>query len=210
MKLLAISIESHDSSATYFDGKKLFFHKAERSLQLKRWPQFARITLANGKKIPLNTRDNRSFEILKGFWEKEVKKIWNISFSDVDHVWFDVQETNKIDHHERHAQSINLLNYDDPYDAFVIMDGLGGDSWWSIFKKDKPETDNTYQYGFEELIFEEKTFYLYNVSKEHCVINFDKPRFMFSVKFKDGKLSYDELFKWCEENNLLENQNINK
>lgn len=137
MKLLAISIESHDSSATYFDGEKLFFHKAERSLQLKRWPQFARITLANGKKIPLNTRDNRSYDILKLFWKHEVKKIWNIDFSDVDHVWFDVQETNKIDHHERHAQSINLLNYDDPYDAFVIMDGLGGDSWWSIFKKNK-------------------------------------------------------------------------
>ena len=137
MKLLAITIESHDSSATYFDGKTLFFHKAERSLQLKRWPQFARITLNDGKKIPLNTRDKRSYDVLKRFWEQEVKRVWNINFSDIDHVWFDVQETNRIDHHERHAQGINLLNYEEPYDAFVIMDGLGGDAWWSIFKKDK-------------------------------------------------------------------------
>lgn len=78
----------------------------------------------------------------------------------------------------------------------------------SIFKKENKETDNMYQYEFQELIFEEKSFYLYNVSREHCVINFDKPRYMFSIKFKDGKLSYHEVMEWCKENNLLENQNI--
>jgi len=73
----------------------------------------------------------------------------------------------------------------------------------SIFKK-KKELDNSYQYEFEELIFEEKVFYLYNVSEEHCVLNFDKPRFMFSIKFKNGKLTYEELFNWCKENNMFE------
>jgi hypothetical protein len=77
----------------------------------------------------------------------------------------------------------------------------------SVFKT---KQENSYNYEFKELIFEKKSLYLYNVSKPHAVMNFDKTRYMFSVKFKDGKLSYDELFKWCEENNLLENQNINK
>lgn len=74
----------------------------------------------------------------------------------------------------------------------------------SVFKT---KQDGSYTYEFQELIFEPKNFYLYNVSKEHAVMNFDKTRYMFSIKFKNSSLSYNELFKWCEENNLLENQN---
>lgn len=77
----------------------------------------------------------------------------------------------------------------------------------SVFKI---KQEDSYNYDFEELIFEKKTFYLYNVSKPHAVMNFDKTRYMFSIKFKDAKLTYDELFQWCKENNLLENQDINK
>jgi len=72
----------------------------------------------------------------------------------------------------------------------------------SVFKTKK---DSSYTYEFKELVFDEKTFYLYNVSREHAVINFDKTRYMFSVKFKDENLTYDTLFKWCQEHNLLEN-----
>lgn len=66
------------------------------------------------------------------------------------------------------------------------------------------------KYKFEELIFEEKTFYLYNTAIQHGVINFDKPRYMFSLKFDNENLTYQEVFKWCKQNNLLEDQNINK
>jgi hypothetical protein len=96
------------------------------------------------------------------------------------------------------------FHIDEPRKAAINMLLSSGISH-SIFKKENKESDNTYQYEFEELIFEEKSFYLYNVSTEHCVINFDKPRYMFSIKFKDGNLYYDEVLKWCEENNLLEN-----
>jgi hypothetical protein len=151
------------------------------------------------RKTLINRADFKTIKINKEYLLKEpiIKKIhgqFEISFACI----FILEKNTGCEFHidEPRKVAINML----------ISSGISH----SIFKKDKPETDNTYQYGFEELIFEEKTFYLYNVSKEHCVINFDKPRFMFSVKFKDGKLSYDELFKWCEENNLLENQNINK
>ena len=73
----------------------------------------------------------------------------------------------------------------------------------SVFKE-KEKLENPYQFKLQELIFEEKFFYLYNVSEEHCVLNFDKPRFMFSLKFRDGDLTYNEVFDWCKENNMLE------
>ena len=73
----------------------------------------------------------------------------------------------------------------------------------SVFKKRK-KLENPYQFELQELIFEKKFFYLYNVSEEHCVLNFDRPRFMFSLKFRDGDLTYNEVFDWCKENNMLE------
>jgi len=73
----------------------------------------------------------------------------------------------------------------------------------SVFKE-REKLDNPYQFKLQELIFEEKFFYLYNVSEEHCVLNFDKPRFMFSLKFRDGDLTYNEVFDWCKENNMFE------
>lgn len=74
---------------------------------------------------------------------------------------------------------------------------------YSIFKKDI-ESNNKYRTKFEELVFEKKCFYLFNVSHPHSVVNLDKPRFMFSIKFRDGDLTYNEVFDWCKENNMLE------
>ena len=156
------------------------------------------LTLEQRKTLP-NRADFKTIRINKDYFLKEpvIEKIHNqfeISFAGI----FILEKNTGCSFHvdEPRKTTINML----------ISSGTSH----SIFKKEDPETDNMYQYEFEELVFEERTFYLYNVSREHCAINFDKPRFMFSVKFKDGKLSYDELFKWCEENNLLENQNINK
>jgi hypothetical protein len=101
------------------------------------------------------------------------------------------------------------FHIDEPRKATINMLLSSGVSH-SIFKKEDKDSDNIYQYEFEELIFEEKTFYLYNVTKEHAVINLDKTRYMFSIKFEDSNLNYNELFKWCQENHLLENQDINE
>lgn len=73
-----------------------------------------------------------------------------------------------------------------------------------------PLDSNGEQYKFEELVFEEKTFYLYHTAMKHGVINFNKPRYMFSLRFDDGSLSYKDLYDWCEENNLLENEDKSK
>jgi hypothetical protein len=150
------------------------------------------------KKLP-NRADFKTIRINKDYLLEEpiIKKIhdqFEISFAGI----FILEKNTGCNFHvdEPRKVTINML----------ISSGISH----SIFKKESTDSDNMYQYEFEELIFEEKTFYLYNVSREHCVINFDKPRYMFSVKFKDGKLSYNELFKWCKENNLLENQNISK
>jgi hypothetical protein len=68
-----------------------------------------------------------------------------------------------------------------------------------------PVDSNGEQYKFEELIFEEKTFYLYHTAIKHGVMNFDKPRYMFSIRFDNGDLTYQEVFEWCKQNDLLEN-----
>ena len=76
--------------------------------------------------------------------------------------------------------------------------------------KKVPLDSNGEQYKFEELRFQKKTFYLYHTAMNHGVINFDKPRYMFSLRFDNGDLTYNELYKWCGENSLLENQNKSK
>jgi hypothetical protein len=73
----------------------------------------------------------------------------------------------------------------------------------SIFKT---KQSNSYRFNFKELVYEEKFFYLYNVTSLHSLINFNKSRCVFSIKFKDSQLSYNQLFKWCKENYLFENE----
>lgn len=156
------------------------------------------LTYEERKKIT-NRADFKTIKISKDYFLKEpiIKRIhdqFEISFAAI----FILEKNTGCEFHidEPRKTAINML----------LSSGVSH----SIFKKENKESDNIYQYEFEELVFEEKTFYLYNVSNEHCVINFDKPRYMFSIKFKDGKLTYNDLFEWCKVNNLLEDQNISK
>lgn len=156
------------------------------------------LTYEERKKLP-NRADFKTIRINKDYFLKEpiIKKIndqFEISFAGI----FILEKNTGCNFH-----------VDEPRNVAINMLLSSGVSH-SLFKKDTKESTNIYQYEFEELIFAEKTFYLYNVSNEHCVINFDKPRYMFSIKFKDGNLTYKELFNWCEENNLLEDQNKSK
>jgi hypothetical protein len=172
----------------------------EKSVFLYDFCNSAIKTLTKEQRNQLQNRaDFKTIRISKDYFLKEpiIEKIHNqfeISFACI----FILEKNTGCSFHvdEPRKSTINML----------ISSGVSH----SIFKRDNPETDNMYQYEFEELIFEPKIFYLYNVSKEHCAINFNQPRYMFSVKFKDGKLPYNELFDWCQNNNLLENQNINK
>jgi hypothetical protein len=51
--------------------------------------------------------------------------------------------------------------------------------------------------NIQELKYEPKTYYALNVQNYHSVINFEKPRYMFSLEFDEDKniLTFDQLIK---------------
>jgi len=70
-----------------------------------------------------------------------------------------------------------------------------------LFGVKKDET-NVY---FHELKYEPSTFYLFNNQFPHSVINFDKPRYLFSLEFADtaDNLLYPEIYKWLKREDLI-------
>lgn len=69
-----------------------------------------------------------------------------------------------------------------------------------LFGRDK---DYTNKY-FTELNYEPDTFYVFNNQVSHCVINFDQPRYMFSVEFSKSldTLNFPEIRDWAIANNV--------
>lgn len=55
-----------------------------------------------------------------------------------------------------------------------------------------------------ELHYSKDTFYVFNTQQLHTVINLEKPRYLFSLEFKDkkNKLLYNEVKKYCIDNNI--------
>ena len=71
---------------------------------------------------------------------------------------------------------------------------------YSMFgEKDK---ENDAQNHILTIDYVRDTFYLFNTKKPHTVINFEQPRYLFSIKFKSNKLSYEDIYKWKTKNNL--------
>jgi hypothetical protein len=62
-----------------------------------------------------------------------------------------------------------------------------------LFGSDSESDD---QYKITELKYEPETFYLFNNQIMHTVINFDKPRYLFTVEFVKDKdeLTYSDVF----------------
>tara|TARA_R110000787_G_scaffold72550_2_gene161723 strand:- start:1694 stop:2209 length:516 start_codon:yes stop_codon:yes gene_type:complete len=48
---------------------------------------------------------------------------------------------------------------------------------------------------FEELKYEANTCYLFNNSIYHTVLNFESPRYLFSLEFDDKKLKFNDVYK---------------
>ena len=48
-------------------------------------------------------------------------------------------------------------------------------------------------------------FYLFNTQHRHSVINFENPRYLFSIQFEQEKdeLSYQEVYNWCLSQGLF-------
>lgn len=66
----------------------------------------------------------------------------------------------------------------------------------------KKNENNVY---FHELNYEPKTFYLFNNQFPHSVINFDKPRYLFSLEFAldVDNLLYPEIFSWMKQEKII-------
>ena len=119
-----MGLAGHDHNAAYYDGDKVRFHKFERTEDIKRY----------------------RFTYYSDF-EKELKKIWNISIDEMDDIitcngpftqgpltsnW----NCNVIPHHYAHALSVYPIIDRKPDISFVI-DGLGDGKTWSVFKNNK-------------------------------------------------------------------------
>ena len=73
---------------------------------------------------------------------------------------------------------------------------------YSLFgEKDK---DNDAQNHILTVDYEPNTFYLFNTKRPHTIINFEEPRFLFTVKFlaDADQLSYEDIYNWKTSNNL--------
>jgi hypothetical protein len=55
--------------------------------------------------------------------------------------------------------------------------------------------DEGVQFGFEELVYEPNTYYLFNTQTRHTVINFAEPRYLFTIEFIEDvdHLSFESL-----------------
>jgi hypothetical protein len=67
-----------------------------------------------------------------------------------------------------------------------------------------PNYENITQTEFIKLEYQPNTFYIFNTQWPHCVINFDKPRYLFTVMFEQTKesLSYNDIANWALSNNI--------
>lgn len=59
---------------------------------------------------------------------------------------------------------------------------------------------------FIELNYDNNSFYLLNTQQKHCVINFDKYRYMFSLQFVQNKdiITYQDIYNWCSLQELFD------
>ena len=62
--------------------------------------------------------------------------------------------------------------------------------------------DKKSQAKIVELEYKQDTFYIFNTQHPHTVINFNGPRYMFSVEFEQDKtlLTYDNVKNWVQQN----------
>lgn len=62
------------------------------------------------------------------------------------------------------------------------------------------ENNNVNSRSIVELAYKPLKYYLFNTQIEHSVLNFEKPRYLLSITFKEK--NYDELLDYCIKNNL--------
>lgn len=139
MKLLALRLCDHDSNLSYFDGTDIFYHKTERTTQVK----------------------HHGYQNLWQ-WRQTVKNLWNLNLEDIDEIaividpWLNKLPTDserflskeydlfpapckvwRINHHYAHSLSAWMLLEREP-DVSFVFDGFGDmDNSWTILKGEK-------------------------------------------------------------------------
>jgi carbamoyltransferase len=153
MKLLAITLSTHDTSMSYFDGHVVKYLKLERTKQVKRYPSWDRWS-----------------------WVYEVKNHWGIDINDIDEIVFDYQAKMYHDSNNLPPKILSVVQgkqhavkYDDSFNIFknyishkniwyighhfshslsswmliekkpnlnIVIDGEGDGRTWSVFRDD--------------------------------------------------------------------------
>lgn len=144
MKLLAISSCPHDSNISYFDGNDVHYHKLERTKQVKHygcnniweWKQQIKeiwnitendideiaILFDPGNKLETEHPNEHALKI-----NDVIPDAFNL-FLDKNKTWF-------VKHHYSHSLSGWMMNDEEP-DVCIVIDGLGDNRPWSVFRKD--------------------------------------------------------------------------
>lgn len=67
------------------------------------------------------------------------------------------------------------------------------------------DTLDEFNDSITELNYEVGYFYLFNTQHRHCVINFNQPRYVFSMTFEQEKddLCYRDVYNWCLSQGLI-------
>lgn len=150
MKLLAVSMTYHDNNLTYFDGEKIYYHKLERTKQVKRY-------------------------IWDSPWQwiRDAEELWNFKIEDIDEVAIDcdlnrlvgklghvefvfedspylyykipddknpfliygVKNIWHVNHHYSHALSTWMLeDENNEPETRIVIDGVGDEKTVTVFK----------------------------------------------------------------------------
>lgn len=121
MKLLSLSLGTHDSNFCYYNGNKVFYLKTERLVQFKH-------------------HTVRSFEKV----EEIINQVWGINLSEMDEICVcnpndrkilsSLERVHLIPHHMCH--SLSAKAFIPNTDVSVVIDGQGGKKSWIIYRGD--------------------------------------------------------------------------
>ena len=146
MKLLSLALQEHDANISYYDGTHVHYHKLERTKSSK---HYGSMNMWEWKKeikdvwgitendvdeiilrVPLAENHFKTLNELSG--SPHVTRIENVL--DIS-LFANPQKTWYMKHHYAHALSGWMVCEDSP-NVSIVIDGLGDNKSWSVFKKD--------------------------------------------------------------------------
>lgn len=131
-----MKISRHDSNMCYFDGQSLKYNKSERLHNIKHYFHKDIKEWKNEIKTLWNL-DSESLDEICLIYDPGSYGFPNVSFKNNLYVECNNLDTKtkvwQLDHHSAHALSTHLIS-NKKIDIYFVIDGLGDDCSWSIFK----------------------------------------------------------------------------